>query len=104
VIAKNTAQVSYLISYKKHKNSERQELLPNEIKEYGLRDGKSSYKSFEISIDGNIKSVFLKSVILNGTNYYYYKEKGLQMFFIEQDDLIEEIPQSEFNSAKKNKQ
>lgn len=87
--------------FKKHKKSGLQNLLPNEIAEYGLRDGKTSYKSFEITINEKSKLVFLKQITLDSINYYYYKEKGLKMFFIERDSVITEIPQAEFNIASK---
>lgn len=58
---------------------------PNEIKEYGFKDGRV-YISKDISIADSTRKVFLERLVDGKLKLYYYCSKGADMFFLEKED------------------
>ncbi|MCX6272743.1 MAG: outer membrane beta-barrel protein [Bacteroidetes bacterium] len=72
------------------KGNEIVDFTPNQIKEYGFKEGKV-YVSKEIRINGFPQRVFLERLVTGNLTLYFYKEKGNRMFYLEKDNtsLIE---------------
>lgn len=71
------------------------EYTPNEVKEFGLKDGRV-YISKEIQIADSSKRVFLERLYHGNTTLYYYRGKGIKTFFIQKDSTVfVEIPKKD---------
>jgi len=73
---------------------------PYEVSEYGFEHG-DVYLSKDILLNGEKKRVFLKRLCEGKMTLYYYRDKKLRTFFIENDSsLLIELPKKD--SANKN--
>jgi len=77
---------------------------PNEVKEFGFKDGRV-YISKEIQIIDSSIRVFLERLHKGETVLYYYKGKGVKTFFIEKDStLFVEVPKQDTDKEDYSKQ
>lgn len=91
---KNNAQ--YIKSKKKN---EVVTYSPNDLREYGFKDG-TIYISKDVSIAGSSKRVFLERLTHGKLTLYYYTEKGINTYFLQQDSsLLVEIPKEDFQRS-----
>lgn len=71
------------------------EFSPKELVEYGFKDGRI-YSSKEIELNGISKQVFLERIAEDPVKAYYYREKGLRTFFIENEDgSLKQVPRKD---------
>lgn len=65
---------------------------PYEVKEYGFKDGRV-YKSREIQLGDSSKKVFMECLTSEKTTLFYYRGKGIKIFYLEKDStLFVELP------------
>lgn len=84
------------------KDNEYIKLLPDEILEYGFKDG-SVYFSKEIFLSNVYKQVFLERLVKGPINLYYFKDEKYKTFFIENDDkILIELPKHTSDNRKEN--
>lgn len=96
----NGGEINNAQFIKMRKGNEIIEYTPEEVKEYGFREG-STYVSKYITISGVPKRVFLERLTKGKLTLYYYREKGLKTFFLEKDStLLVELPKGEKGSYK----
>ncbi len=72
-----------IVKQSKKKNIE---FSPNDIDEYGFKNGKV-YFSKIIHISNKTEKVFLQRLVVGKTTLYYYKDKENKLFFLENDSL-----------------
>jgi hypothetical protein len=77
-------------------------LLPNEITEFGFKDG-SVYFSKKILLSNTYEQVFLERLVKGTINLLYYKDQKHKIFFLEtSDSILIELPKYSADD-KKNK-